>query len=284
MGSTDTERHRLGIALREWRSVRHVSQFALALDADISQRHLSFIESGRARPSRQMVLRLAEALDLPLRARNDLLGAAGFAPVYPERPLDAADLERAREALERILAHHEPYPSMVLDRSWNIVLRNAAAARIIARSIDEASRARLSPDGRLNFLRMYFDPQGMRAHVRSWERTGPALIARLRREAAAYPGSPSDALLRELLPSAPPRRLPDGDAPLAPTVPLELEIDGAVLRLFNTLTTFGTPQDVTLQELRIEMSFPADGESDALLRRWADRALPEAEAPQALVV
>jgi transcriptional regulator with XRE-family HTH domain len=284
MGSADTERHRLGIALREWRSVRHISQFALALDADISQRHLSFIESGRARPSRQMVLRLAEALDLPLRARNDLLGAAGFAPVYPERPLGAADLEHAREALERILTHHEPYPSLVLDRSWNIVLRNAAAGRIIARSIDEASMARRSPDGRLNFLRMYFDPEGMRTHVRSWERTGPILIARLRREAAAYPGSPSEALLRELLPHAPPSRLPDGDATLAPTVPLEIELDGAVLRLFNTLTTFGTPQDVTLQELRIEMSFPADGESDALLRLWADRALPESEAPQALAV
>jgi transcriptional regulator with XRE-family HTH domain len=280
----ETERPRLGAALRHARSARHVSQFALALDADISQRHLSFIESGRARPSRQMVLRLAEALDLPLRARNELLGAAGFAPVYPERPLEAADLGQAREALVRILAHHEPYPSLVLDRSWNIVMRNAAAGRIIARSIDEATMARCSPDGRLNFLRMYFDPAGMRTHVRSWERTGPILIARLRREASAYPDSPSEALLRELLPHAPPRRLPDGDATPAPTVPLELELDGAVLRLFNTLTTFGTPQDVTLQELRIEMSFPADGESDVLLRRWADQALPESETPQALVV
>jgi transcriptional regulator with XRE-family HTH domain len=273
MSTVDQERSTLGFMLREWRSVRHVSQLTLALNADISQRHLSFIESGRARPSREMVLRIAEALDMPLRARNELLGAAGFAPVYPERPLDAGELERAREALGRILAHHEPYPAMVLDRSWNIVMRNAAAARIIARAIDEAAMARRSSDGRLNFLRMYFDPDGLRGHVRSWERTGPSLIARVRREAAAYPGSPSEALLRELLPSVPAGSMLDhSDVPLAPTVSLELELDGVILKLFNTLTTFGTPQDVTLQEVRIEMSFPADDESDALLHRWAEEA------------
>jgi transcriptional regulator with XRE-family HTH domain len=269
----DSERGRLGVLLREWRGVRRVSQLTLALNAGISQRHLSFIESGRARPSSEMVLQIAQALDLPLRARNDLLGAAGFAALYPERPLDATGMERVRETLGRILAHHEPYPAMVLDRFWNIVMRNAAAGRIIARCIDESAMARLSPDGRLNFLRMYFDQSGMRPRVRSWERTGPILIARLRREAAAYPGSPSDTLLHELLPHAPANLIPGADdLSLEPTVTLELDVDGADLRLFNTLTTFGTPQDVTLQELRIEMSFPADDESDALLRRWADES------------
>jgi transcriptional regulator with XRE-family HTH domain len=272
MHTGGNERNRFGTLLREWRALRHVSQLALAVDAEISQRHVSFIESGRGQPSREMVLRIAAALDLPLRARNELLGAAGFAPVYPERPLDAAELQHAREALGRILTHHEPYPAMVLDRSWNIVLRNRAAARIIARSVDESAIARRSPDERLNFMRLYFAPGGMRPRVRSWERTGPILLARLRREAAAYPGSPSEALLRELLPSARACTMPDlADAALAPTVPLELDVGDGILRLFNTLTTFGTPQDVTLQEVRIEMSFPADDESEALLRRWAER-------------
>jgi transcriptional regulator with XRE-family HTH domain len=240
--TSDKERGRLGVLLREWRGVRHVSQLTLALEAGISQRHLSFIESGRAKPSREMVLHIAAALDMPLRARNDLLGAAGFASFYPERPLDASKMERAREALGRILAHHEPYPAMVLDRSWNIVMRNRAAARIVARCVDETAMAQLSPDGRLNFLRMYFDSNGMRPRVRSWDRTGPSLIARVRREAAAYPGSPSETLLRELLPGAPAGMIPDDeDLPLEPTVTLEIDIDGVILRLFNTLTTFGTP-------------------------------------------
>jgi transcriptional regulator with XRE-family HTH domain len=276
MSTAKSESTPFGELLRAWRGVRHASQLTLALDAEISQRHVSFLESGRAAPSRAMVLRIAAALDLPLRARNDLLGTAGYAPVYPERPLDAAELERARDALGRILAHHEPYPALVLDRSWNIVLRNRAAARILARCIDEAAMVQRSPDGRLNFLRLYFDPCGLRSHIQSWEHTGPSLMARLRREAAAYPGSPSEALLRELLPSVPPLVVPEaGDEALTPTLPLVLAIDdGETLRLFNTLTTFGTPQDVTLQELRIEMSFPADDDSDRLLRRWADQEVP----------
>jgi MmyB-like transcription regulator ligand binding domain len=179
-------------------------------------------------------------------------------------------MKRAREALARILAHHEPCPSMVLDRYWNIVMKNSASDRIISRSIGEEALARLFPDGRMNFLRLMFDADGMRPRIRSWQRTAPILIARLRREAAANPGSPSEELLSELLPGALPALMPRTEAePLAPTIALELEIGDAVLRLFNTLTTFGTPQDVTLQELRIEMSYPADDATDALLRAWA---------------
>jgi transcriptional regulator with XRE-family HTH domain len=263
-------KNRLGALLREWREIRGKSQLDLALDAQVSQRHLSFIESGRTRPSREMVLAITEALDLPLRARNDLLGAAGFAAFYPERPLDATEMKRVREALGRILEHHEPYPSMVLDRSWNILMKNKASTRIIERSISGEVFARLAPGGKLNFMRMMFASDGMRPRVKRWERTAPILIARLRREVVAYPESPSEALLRELLPNAPVAFIPGlDDAPLAPTVPLELETEDGELRLFNTLTTFGTPQDVTLQELRIEMSYPADDSSDAMLRRWA---------------
>lgn len=256
--------------LREWRGVRHQSQLALALKADVSQRHLSFVESGRARPSRDLVLKIAAALDVPLRVRNDLLAAAGYAAVYPERALDAAAMRSAREALERILAHQEPYPAMVLDRSWNMVMRNAANERIVTRCVSAADLAVLSPGGQLNFMRLMFSPRGMRPRVGSWPTTAPYLMARLRREAAAAPGSPSDELLRELSPHAPPIHVANDDGPLTPTAPLEIQLDdGAVLRLFNTLTTFGTPQDVTLDELRVEMSFPADPASEALLRRWA---------------
>jgi transcriptional regulator with XRE-family HTH domain len=265
-----SRRNRFGSLLADWRRLRRVSQMTLALDAEISQRHLSFIESGRARPSRETVLAITEALDMPLRARNELLDAAGFAAFYPERPLEGVEMDRARETLTRILAHHEPYPAMVLDRSWNILMKNDASKKIISHFLDEAALSQLSPDGKPNFMRTMFHPNGLRPHVRSWARTGPILIGRLRREAAAYPGSPSRSLLRELLQVTPTIFTPGiDDAPLAPTVALELEIGDEVLRLFNTLTTFGTPQDVTLQELRIEMSFPADDASDTLLRRWA---------------
>jgi transcriptional regulator with XRE-family HTH domain len=265
-----SQRSRFGGLLADWRRLRRISQMTLALDADISQRHLSFIESGRAQPSRETVLTITEALDIPLRARNELLHAAGFAAFYPERPLQGAEMDRTRETLRRILAHHEPYPAMVLDRSWNILLRNEASKRIISRCLDEVAIEQLSPDGKSNFMRMMFHPNGMKPHVLNWARTAPVLLGRLRREAAAYPGSPSQTLLGELLPGAPSTFIPGiDDAMLAPTLVLELEIEAEVLRLFNTLTTFGTPQDITLQELRIEMSYPSDDASDALLRRWA---------------
>jgi len=242
-----------GAMLREWRGLRQVSQLALAVDADISQRHLSFLESGRARPSREMVLRIATALDLPLRARNELLGSAGFAAVYPERPLSASELRSASEALERIIAHHEPYPAFILNRSWDIVMTNAAAQRLIAHCANAEVVAELSSKAPLNFMRLMFHPHGIRARVRNWEQIAAVLIARLRREAHGNP----------------PRLQ---DLPLSPATALELQTEAGLLRLFNTLTTFGTPQDVTLQELRIEMSFPIDDASKALLQAWSEAA------------
>jgi transcriptional regulator with XRE-family HTH domain len=259
-----------GGLLREWRRLRQVSQLDLATEADISQRHLSFLESGRAQPSRDMVLRIAATLDLPLRARNELLGSAGFAGFYPERPVNASELMRAMEALERIIAHHEPYPAFVLDRAWNIVMRNTAAQRLIERCAEASTVSELSADGPLNFMRLMFHPQGIRRRVRNWDSIVGVLVARLRRESHANPGSPSEALLRELVPISVKSYSPRAqDLPLSPIVPLELETDDGTLRLFNTLTTFGTPQDVTLQELRIEMSFPMDDASETSLRNWA---------------
>ena len=262
-----------GALLREWRTRRNLSQLTLAVNADVSQRHLSFIESGRARPSREMVARIGEALDVPLRGRNEMLAAAGFSSLYPERSLVRAEMARARGALERILSHHEPYPAMVVDRAWNIVLRNPASARIIRACVAPEAMADLMVDGELNFMRLMFSPSGMRPHVLSWHRTANYLIGRLRREATSDPGSPSARLLHELRPLVPPAPHPAFDDPAPPpTAPLELEVDGRQVRLFNTLATFGTPQDVTLQELRIEMSFPMDEASEEFLRDGAHGA------------
>jgi transcriptional regulator with XRE-family HTH domain len=267
-GLIETMNNHFGLLLRQWRKTRNVSQLDLAMRARISQRHVSFMESGRASPSRGMVLKLVETLDVPLRSRNDILLAAGFAPFYPESILASQEMSPANRVLNRILEHHEPYPAMVLDSGWNIVRRNQASSRIIARCVPEETLARFSRLGELNFLKLMCAPDGMRPRVRSWAHTGPALLARLRREAAAYPGSPSELLLRELLASnALPEFVESGDDPPEAVIPLELDVDGGCLRLFNTLTTFGAPQDVTLQELRIEMSFPADDATDRLLRK-----------------
>jgi transcriptional regulator with XRE-family HTH domain len=261
-----------GALLKEWRQVKQMSQLALATEADISQRHLSFIESGRAQPSRDMVLRIAATLDLPLRARNELLGTAGFAAFFPERPLGAVELKGATQALQRMLAHHDPYPAYVLDRAWSIVMSNAAAERLIARCADASALAELGSNQPLNFIRLVFHPNGIGRRIRNFDRIASVLLTRLRREAVSDPGSPSANLLRELLPKiAKAFSAKFDDVPLTPIIPFELDIDGEVIRLFNTLTTFGTPQDVTLQELRIEMSFPLDEASDALLRKWADQ-------------
>lgn len=259
--------NRLGALLRQWRKIRNVSQLDLAADAHTSQRNVSFIEFGRAHPSRRMLLTLLEALDVPLRARNEILLAAGFAPIYPERTLTSQEMNLANQVLDRIIAHHEPYPAMVLDGGWNVVVHNRATARIIESCVPPDALIRFSQSGKLNFMRLMCAPNGLRPHVRSWPQTGLVLLARLRREAAAYPGSPSALLLRELLDA---KAFPEfgelSEAPLEPTIPLELEVNGARLRFLNTLTTFGTPQDVTLQELRIELSFPADEATERLLR------------------
>ena len=281
------ERHRLseqrttrfGSLLRHWRTLRRMSQLDVALGADISQRHLSFLESGRARPSRGMVLRMSEVLDVPLRHRNELLASVGLAAVYADLPLTSTELDPAREALERILRHHEPYPAMVVDGAWNIVMKNCASTRIIGACVAEDDLQRLGSGGYVNFIRLMFDPAGMRPHVRSWDVTATYLVGRLRREYSSDPESPAAVLLREVLPVAPPHFVPAATAlPLPPTAPLELDIAGRPLRLFNTLTTFGTPQDVSLQGVRVEMSFPMDAESEALLEELDRHAETRARA------
>ncbi len=261
-----------GARLSEWRTRRRESQLDVAISANISQRHLSFVESGRTRPSRDMVIRLCDALDIPLRARNELLVAAGYAAFYPERSLDACEMESVREALTHIVRHHEPYPAFVVDCEWRVIMRNSGAARLFSACLEPVVLQSLAPDGMLNFMRMMFEPTAMRPRIRNWEFVGPRLLARLRREAGGDPRSPSASLLKELQPLANCGKSPDEPDRLEPALPLELLIDGRTLRLFNTITTFGTPQDVGLQELRIEMSYPMDPETRAFLSEISGRS------------
>lgn len=255
-----------GELLRKWRKARHVSQLDLAMKSRTSQRHLSFVETGRAQAGREMILNVTEALDMPLRARNEILLAGGYAPYFPERPLAAVELGAINTVLTRMLRHHDPYPAMALDGTWNIVMRNETSTRIIKSCVSDRALTQIAVHGNLNFMRLMFAPNGLRPHIRSWAETSRILLARLRREAASYPGSPSESLLRELREDNDLPVLEFGDAPLESTIPMTIDVDGCVLRFMNTLTTFGTPQDITLQELRIEMSFPADEATERFLR------------------
>jgi transcriptional regulator with XRE-family HTH domain len=259
-----------GSILSEWRAVRRLSQLELALLAGISQRHVSFVESGRAQPSRDMIFKLADGLDLPLRARNELFLAAGYAPAYPERRLDLSQMKAAREALELILNHHEPYPAVVMDINWNIVMRNEAVSRIMTYCVGADALRQLFPTGVINFVELMFAPNGLRPHIVNWTHSRAALLRRLRREAAGNADSPSEALRRKFDsdPLPPGSEIGRHDDSSDPMLSLELRIGDVRLRLFNTFTTFGTPQDVSLQELRIDMSFPAD----ELTRRFLDAA------------
>lgn len=244
-----------GLALRQWRKSRGMSQLDLALSAQSSARHLSFLENGRAQPSRSMVLRLAEALDVPLRERNALLTSAGFAEMFRETPLDAGAMREVRRALALMLEKQEPYPALVIDRGWQVIMTNAACARLM-------SLLDLEPGGTpLNLLRLMLHPSGLRHWIEDWEAGARMLLLQVRREYAANGG---DALLGALLEEVlayPDVAALENDAPDAralPVLPLTMARDGLRLSWFTTVTTFGTPQDITLQELRVEMFYPAD--------------------------
>lgn len=252
-----------GVLLRRWRTVRRVSQLDLALDADISTRHLSCIETGRALPSREMVLRLAEALQVPLRERNALLLAAGYAPPYRHTDLDARELEVARRAVEFLMAQSEPYPVLVVDRYWNTLRMNAGAKRFLALFPGSDS---VKPH---NGVHLVFHPQGLRPFIENWESVAARIIQRVHREAAANPSDETmQRFLHELLsyPDVPSRwRMLDLDGAPPPFLTVNYRWKNSTLRLFSALTTFGTAQDVALQELRIESFFPADEVTRAVL-------------------
>jgi transcriptional regulator with XRE-family HTH domain len=252
-----------------------MSQLELALAAEVSSRHLSFLETGRAQPSRQMLLLLAGVLEVPLRERNALLHAAGFAPVYRESALDDPALAGILHALELILRQHEPLGAVALDRHWNVVMTNAAYARFLGLLVSDAkvpAPFTLSPPPRLNALRLLFDPAGVRPRVLNWAPVAREILGRVYREAVRSGDEQTHGLLKELLasPGVPPGwREPDLETTPALVLPVELRVGECTVRFFTTLTTLGAPLDVTLEELRIESFHAADADTEALMRRLA---------------
>jgi transcriptional regulator with XRE-family HTH domain len=265
----------LGPMLRQWRRVRGLSQFELAQQARISPRHLSFVETGRAQPGRDVVLRLSSALDLPLRDRNSALLAAGYAPIYRQGSLQAPEMEPIVRAVDFLLRQLEPYPALVFDRLRNIVKSNRACRRLFDLFLDPAAVAQARAAGPLNLYRLTLDHRYLRPHIANWEEVAQVIVLRMRREIALGHGGPDViAFLEELLatPGLPAGSyVPEPETPAPPVIPVELRKDGLVLRIFTTLTSIGTPQDVTLQELTVESSFPADAETDAFLRAVAEQ-------------
>lgn len=267
-----SDRPSLGALLREWRLARRLTQRDLADRAEISVRHLSFLETSRANASREMVLVLANALDLPLRERNALLGAAGFAAVYRETALDAAPMQHVRRALDHILGQQEPFPAMVLDRRWNVLRLNGGAQRLFARFLVPRSPP---PIVLGNLVHALFHPEGLRHVLVDWPRVAAVMADRLHREAAAEPTDGDLRALRDAAlayPGLPDHlrrpRLDDTHPPVALPLCLRAE-DGAEVRFFTTLTTLGTPLDVTAEELRIESYYPLDEATETLMRALA---------------
>ena len=245
----------VGVHLRNWRQRRRLTQLDLALDAEISARHLSFLETGRSRPSRDMVLRLADRLEVPLRNRNELLVAAGFAPMFPERRLDAPELGPARQAIELVLKGHEPYPAIAIDRHWTLVASNAAVPPLLA-GVDAAL---LEPP--VNVLRLSLHPGGLAPRIANLAEWRDHLFERLRRLIEVT----ADAVLIELLDELHEYSVPQDHAPQVSAidyggiaVPLRLRAGDGELVFFSTTTVFGTPIDITLSELAIEAFFPSD--------------------------
>lgn len=257
-----TQHAPIGTLIRDWRQRRRLSQLDLACEADISTRHLSFMENGRARPSREMLLHLAERLSVPLRERNALLVAAGYAPAYAEHALDAPELAAARQAVQRVIDSHAPFPALAVDRHWQLLMANVPAQRFLAGVAPHLL------EGRPNVLRISLHPDGLaprianlaewRAHLlerlqRQVAQTGDSVLAELHRELSAYP--------------APDDHASDGGTPWnGVVVPLRYRSPAGELTLFSTITVFGTPVDITLSELALEAFYPADAHTADVLR------------------
>jgi transcriptional regulator with XRE-family HTH domain len=261
-GTTDDAS--VGAALRRWRQRRHLSQLDLACDADVSARHLSFIETGRATPSREMVLHLAAQLDVPLRERNVLLVAAGYAPVFAERTLSDPALEAARKAVDLVLQGHEPYPALAIDRRWTLLAANQPAMRLMG----NVAPMLLQPP--VNVLRLSLHPIGLATQIANLPEWHSHIVTRLRRQLDLT----ADPVLEELLTEI--RNYPAGAPAAAPHdeyggvfIPLRLKTPDGVLSFLSTTTVFGTPVDITLSELAVEAFFPADRATAEALRSAA---------------
>ena len=258
----------IGDLLRQWRERRRLSQLALALDADVSTRHLSFLETGRARPSREMLLRLTERLNVPLRERNTMLLAAGFAPEYPEHDFDDPALEVARAAVHRVLAGHEPFPALAVDRYWSLIAANRVVPGLLVGVAPNCSNRRI------NVLRLSLHPDGLSTRIANLPEWRAHLLARVSHQVETT-ADPRLAELLEELQSYPGRNSNEFDESTSDktlvsiAVPLRLRTEHGVLSFLSTTMVFGTPVDVTISELAIEAFFPADAATGDLLRHFA---------------
>jgi transcriptional regulator with XRE-family HTH domain len=266
--SPSSSKNDLGALLRRWRGLRSRSQLQLSGDSGISQRHISFIESGRSVPSRAALMALARSLDVPLRERNALLLAAGYAPAYSDARWDDEELRVVKRALVRMLRQQEPYPALVMDRHWNVLTVNAAAPRFFGTfaDLDRFPRPR-------NLLRLVFDPHGLRPTIANWERTARVLLQRVRREAVGRALDDGTLALVESLLAYPDvsdtwwNSQDEETGAGLPVVPIGFMHDGRVLNYFSMVANVGTPQAVAAEELRLECMFPADDETEVLHQR-----------------
>jgi transcriptional regulator with XRE-family HTH domain len=272
--TTEAPARGVGVLLRDWRRRRRLSQLDLALRAEVSARHISFVETGRSTPSRELLLHLAEHLDVPLRERNVLLLAAGYAPTFPETPLDDAAMSPVREALDNVLRGHEPFPAVVVDGGWNLISANRPAMTLLAGGV---APELLAPPA--NTLRIVLHPDGLAPRIANLAEYSSHLLTRLHRQAILADDPALSDLYDEL------RGYPGVHAPPSAAaepsellfVPLRLlGPDGAELTFFSTLSTFGTARDITLAELAVESHFPADRATDAALRALFDEAAARA--------
>jgi transcriptional regulator with XRE-family HTH domain len=260
--------------LRAWRERRGLSQLALAGRAGVSQRHLSFLELGRSRPSRDMVDRLVVALGVPLRQHNELLLAAGFAPEWRQRDLASPDMSAVASALDYMLNQQEPYPAVVVDRHWNLLRGNEGAARLVEFLIGPAT-----PGATANLADALVGPDALKPHLRNWPEIVRHFIRSIEADAVADGSPETAALLKRLLGYRGVRaalRQQSGSGEAGPVLPMHFQKDGDELRLFTTIATLGTPQDVTAAELRIECFFPMDAATGQLMRAWSQQGVRRA--------
>jgi transcriptional regulator with XRE-family HTH domain len=248
-----------GQLLKRWRSQRNFSQLDLSMASDVSQRHISFMESGRARPSRDMVIKLSLVLDIPLRQQNEMLTTAGFAPIYSEFDLTAPELAPIRRALDCMLRQQEPYPALVMDRYWNQVTTNQGAAKLLGWLLaGHAVPAEICQ----NLMKLTLHPKGIKSYVANWNEIAQRLLHRIHRESLAEgPNTQAQTLFNEVLAYPGIQALWHAPTPEnwhLPLLSITFKKESTQFTFFTTLTTLGTPQDITLQELRLECLFPAD--------------------------
>lgn len=260
---------------REWRRFRQLSQLDLALAADVSQRHVSWLETGRSQPSRDMVIRLSEAMNIPIRERNVLLKSAGFSAIYSESSLNDPIMAPVMNALNHVLKNHEPLPAVVIDRFWNVKKQNQAAQLLLNLGAAEELQTQITnQQGEMNLALLTLHPKGLRQYISNWDEAAPAFIQRLKDEAIASGDQTVKETFADYINAAgelnlDPATPPTTQGQLLPILPLNLDIDGLKLSLFSVISTFGTPQDITTDELRIEAFYPIDDSTEAFFKSMA---------------